>query len=320
MAAFILFLLPFSLTSYGRAEYKSAKFIAMLVVGVCLFPVFYIWERYFATHHFIDYKLFKSRTVVGACMLALVLFFNFILWDTYLQPFLMVVYDINLTDTNYVLQTYNVGSCFWSVVMGLYVYKTKHFKYACLCFGLPLMMLGSGLMIHFRGADEGLGYVIMCQIFIAFAGGTMVIGNDMAVMAGGSREGIPLALALLGLFNSVGQSIGAAICAAIYNNTFLSALKSRLPAADQHLAETLLLGSYSAQIVYPVGSPVREACAYAWGQSQKMNCIASTCVLILGIPAIVMWKNYNVDKKQVKGTVLGAPDGLKSHLKRIFRR
>ncbi|KAJ5928224.1 hypothetical protein N7466_007180 [Penicillium verhagenii] len=304
MAAFILFLLPFSLTSYGLAEYSSAKFIAMVVIGFCLFPVFAIWERYFARKHFIRWEIFKNRSIAGACLLSLVLFFNFDLWDTYFQAFLLVVYDLGYTKAGYMLQTYNVGSCFWSVVMGLYIYKTKHFKWACLCFGLPLMMLGSGLLIHFRGSDQSIGYIIMCQIFIAFAGGTLVIGNDMAAMAGGDREGIPLALSLISLFNNVGSSIGYAVCAAIYNNTYLGALRSRLPADEQANADAIFQGSFATQLKYPVGSPVREAAAYAWGYSQRMNCIASTCILILGIPAILLWKNFNVDKKQVKGTVI----------------
>ncbi|KAJ5915846.1 hypothetical protein N7454_010987 [Penicillium verhagenii] len=304
MAAFILFLLPFSLTSYGLAEYSSAKFIAMVVIGLCLFPVFAIWERYFARKHFIRWEIFKNRSIAGACLLSLVLFFNFDLWDTYFQAFLLVVYDLGYTKAGYMLQTYNVGSCFWSVVMGLYIYKTKHFKWACLCFGLPLMMLGSGLLIHFRGSDQSIGYIIMCQIFIAFAGGTLVIGNDMAAMAGGDREGIPLALSLISLFNNVGSSIGYAVCAAIYNNTYLGALRSRLPADEQANADAIFQGSFATQLTYPVGSPVREAAAYAWGYSQRMNCIASTCILILGIPAILLWKNFNVDKKQVKGTVI----------------
>ncbi|KAJ5721665.1 Siderochrome iron transporter 2 [Penicillium malachiteum] len=304
MAAFILFLLPFSLTSYGLTGYSSAKFIAMIVIGFLLFPTFAIWEKYFATKHFIRWQMFKNRTIAGACLLSLVLFFNFDLWDTYFQGFLLVVYDLGYTKAGYVLQTYNVGSCFWSVVMGLYVYKTKHFKWVCLWFGLPLMMLGSGLMIHFRGADQSIGYIIMCQIFIAFAGGTLVIGNDMAAMAGGDREGIPIALSLISLFNNVGSSIGYAVCAAIYNNTFLNALRSRLPADQQANALTIYNKSFAYQLQFPVGSPVRDAAAYAWGYSQKMNCIASTCVLVLGIPAILLWKNFNVDKKQVKGTVL----------------
>ncbi|KAJ5287905.1 siderochrome-iron transporter [Penicillium angulare] len=303
MAAFLLFLLPFSLTSNGVTGYSSAKFIAMVVVGVLLFPAFAVWEKWFTRKHFINWDVFKNRTVFGACMLSLILFFNFDLWDTYLQGFIIVVYDIGLTKTGYILQVYNVGSCFWSVVMGLYIYKTKHFKWACLCFGVPLMMLGSGLMIHFRGSEYAIGYIIMCQIFIAFAGGTLVIGNDMAAMAGADRESVPMTLTLISLFNNVGSAIGYAVCAAIYNNTFLTALRQRLPADQQSNAEMLMTYGMETQITYPVGSPVREACAYAWGYSQKYNCIASTCLMILAFPAILLWKNYNVDKKQVKGTV-----------------
>jgi MFS family permease len=302
MAAFILFLLPFSITSYGEAQYSSATFIAMIVVGVCLFPVFAIWEKWFARTHFIRWELFKNRSVAGSCYLAAVVFFSFDLWNTYFQNFLLVVYNLDYTMAGYLMSTFNVGSCFWSVVVGIYVYKTKHFKYLCLFFGLPLMILGSGLMIYFRGSEHGIGYVVMCQIFIAFAGGTLVIGEDMAVMAGGDREGIPMALSLISLFSSVGSSIGYAVCAAIVNNVWLPAIRSRLPSDMKSQAEAIYLGGVTTQQGFPLGSPEREAAAYAWSWSQRQNCIASTCVLILGIPAIMMWKNFNVDKKQNKGT------------------
>lgn len=73
MAAFILLLLPFSLTTYGRAQYKSASFIAMLVIGFCLFFIFITWERFFARKQSIRYDLLKQRTVLGACILSAVL-------------------------------------------------------------------------------------------------------------------------------------------------------------------------------------------------------------------------------------------------------
>ena len=304
MTAFVLFLLPFSLASFGVSQYSSATFIAMVVIGFCLFPVFAIWEKYFARRHFIRWELFKNRSVAGACLLSAVLFFNFDLWDTYFQNFCLVVYGLNYTTAGYMSQIYNVGSCFWSVLVGIYIYKTKHFKYLCLFFGLPLMFLGSGLMIHFRGQDADIGYVIMCQIFIAFAGGTMVIGEDMAVMAASDREGIPMALSLISLFSNVGGAIGYAVCASIYNNTYLSALRSHLPANLKDQANTIYLGGITTQLTYPVGSPIREAAAYAWGWSQRQNCIASTCILVLAIPAILLWKDFNVDKKQNKGTVI----------------
>ncbi|KAJ5156379.1 siderochrome-iron transporter [Penicillium capsulatum] len=304
LAAFILFLLPFGLASWGRSEYSSAKFIAMVVIGIVLFPVFAIWEKFFARTHFIRYQVFKNRSVTGACFLAAVLNFNFVLWDTWLQNYILCIYNIGQTFTGYTMQTYNVGSTFWSVIVGIWIYKTKHFKYLVLFFGLPLMVLGSGLMIHFRGSVHGIGYLIMCQIFIAFAGGTCVIGEDMAIMAGADRDGIPMALALLNLFFSVGGAIGRAVISSIYSNTFFSTLQNNLPADMKSNATDIFLGGISTQLSYQPGSPTREAINSAYSMVQRQGCIASTAILVLGFPAIMMWKNYNVDKKQVKGTVI----------------
>lgn len=304
MAAFILFLLPFSLASYGFAEYNSAKFIAMVVIGVVLFFVFAAWERFFTRVHFIRWELFKKRTVLGACSLSAILFFSFYSWDLYFYYFVYVVYDLNITYTGYMSAIYTVGSCFWSPVFGVYVRLTKHFKWACMFFGLPLMFLGAGLMIHFRGGEGSIGYVIMCQIFIAIAGGTLVIGEDMAVMASADRDGVPMMLSLIGLFSNVGGAIGYAVSAAISANVFPTALLRALPAAAKADYQTIYLGGYIVQTTYPVGSPIREAINYAWGQSQMYGCVSATAILILAIPCIGVWKNYNVDRAQNKGQVL----------------
>lgn len=306
MAAWVLLLLPFSLQEYGRSEYKSATFIAMIVIGFCLFFVFAAWERWGARTHFVRYDLLKERTVLGACLLSAVTYFSFYCWDMYFFNFCLVVYNLSVSMAGYMGQIYNVGSCFWGVVFGIYVRLTKHFKYACLCFGLPLLILGAGLMIHFRGAGDhsDIRYVIMSQIFIAFGGGTLVIGADMAVMASADRDGVPMMLSLLGLFNSLGGSVGYAVAAAIYNNTFPTALRSNLPADMKSKYTELFTGGYTVQMEYPMGSPTREAANTAWSTSQFYGSIASTAFLVLAIPCIAVWKNYRVDKKQNKGTVL----------------
>jgi hypothetical protein len=56
-------------------------------------------------------------------------------------------------------------------------------------------------------------------------------------------------------------------------------------------------------MAYPIGSEIRNAINNAWGDSQKYSCIATTAVVALGFPCIAIWKNVNVDKKQVPGTV-----------------
>lgn len=304
MAAFVLFLLPFSLVSYGRATYDSATFIAMVVAGVVLFPVFAAWEKWFAHTHFIRWELFRQRTVLGACCMSALSYFSFYSWDLNFYSFVLVVYNLGYSDTGYMTQIYNVGSCFWGVVFGLWVKYTKHFKWTVLGFGLPLMILGAGLMIHFRGQDADIGYIIMCQIFIAFGGGTIVIGNSMAVMAASDRDGVPMMLAVLNLFASIGGAIGDAVSVAIYSSTFPEALRSRIPQDMADQVDKIYLGGYLAQVTYPVGSPTRDAINYAWGQSQRYGSISATAILTLGIPAVAIWKNYRVDKKQNKGTVI----------------
>ncbi|BCR86805.1 siderochrome iron transporter 2 [Aspergillus chevalieri] len=305
MAGWILILLPFSLASYGRAEYKSATFIAMFIVGFFTLFLFAAWEKFVARVHFVDYKLIKKRTVLGACVLTTVTNFSFYCWDLYFLNFCTVVFNLSQGMAGYMMQIYNVGSCFWGVVIGIWMRFTKEFKYTCLCFAAPLLILGAGLMIKFRGeGGDDIGYVIMCQIFIAFGGGTLVIGQEMAVMAASDRQGVPMMLALIGLCQSLGLATGGAVQSAIYNNLFVDALRSKLPGDMKSQAMEISNAGYLVQKEYPLGSVQRNAVNYAWGYSQKYGCIAATAILALALPSIAIWKNYRLDKKQNKGTVL----------------
>lgn len=305
MAAFVLFLLPFSLQTSARITYGSGAFIAMIVVGLLLFPIFAIWEKFFARTHFIRWELFRQRTIVGAVMVAIAIQFSFYCWELYFNQFLQVVYGLSISNAGYMLQIYNVGSCFWGVVFGLWVRYSRHVKYESLCFGLPLAFLGAGLTIHFRGQEGGndVGYLVMCNLFIAIGGGTLVIAHQIATMAACDREGVPMALALLGMFSSVGQAIGAAVIAAIYAKVYPEAAASKLPAGSEAVINELYLGGALKSLTFAVGTPERTAANYAMQEVQKWGGVAATCVLILAIPGILLWKNYRLDKKQNKGTV-----------------
>lgn len=306
MAAFVLFLLPFSLQSSARVTYGSGAFIAMIVVGLLLFPAFALWEKFCARTHFIRWELFRQRTVLGACMVAIAIQFSFYCWDQYFNYFLQIVYGLSVSNAGYMLQIYNVGSCFWGVVFGLWVRYSRHIKYECLCFGLPLAFLGAGLTIYFRGQSGGddVGYLVMAQIFIAFGGGTLVIGHQMAGMAACDREGVPMVLALLGLFASVGQAIGSAVIGAIFAKVYPEAAASKLPAGSDELVQTLFLGGTTSALEYAQGTPERIAANYGYSETQRWGGVAATCVLTLAIVGISLWKNYNVDRRQNKGTML----------------
>jgi hypothetical protein len=165
-------------------------------------------------------------------------------------------------------------------------------------------MLGCGLMIHFRQPDTNIGYVIMCQIFIAFSGGGLVICQQMAVMASVPHANVAGILALLGLFSSIGSAIGSSISGAIWTNTFPGALLAALP--DDAKADYLTIySSLTVQLSYARGTDVRDAIIDAYSVAQRRMTIASTSVIALSIFCILLWKDFKVkDLKQVRGTVV----------------
>ncbi|CAG8975881.1 hypothetical protein HYALB_00006497 [Hymenoscyphus albidus] len=302
-AGLALFLLPFSLYSYQPLGWKAPMIICMIIFGGVLLGVFAVYEKYFAPVAYIDYSLLTDRTVFGACILSGVLFVEFYIWDSYFPSFLQVVNGLNVTETSYIVNIYSIGSCFFSLIVGILVRITGRFKWLALYFGVPFTILGVGLMIAFRQPDQNIGYIIMCQIFIAFSGGTLVICEQMAAMAAASHQQVATVIAVEGMFASVGGAIGSTVAAAIWTGVFPKQLAKNLP--TEALPElTTIYGSLTTQLSYPIGNATRTAIIESYGETQKLMLIASTAVLVLAIGSVMMWRDINVkDLKQVKGVV-----------------
>lgn len=204
-----------SLANGAQASWASPHIIAMIVVGFCCLVAFAMHERFTARKPFLPFALLFDRTIAGACLLCLTRWVSFYCWNSYFLPLLQVVWGISQAEAGYMGNIYNVGSCVFSIVVGIFVRWTGRFKWITfVC--VPLQMLGTGLMIYFRQPGVDIGYVVMCQIFIAFSGGTLVICEQLAVMAVSGPEKVASVLALLGLFQAIGGAIGQAISGAIW--------------------------------------------------------------------------------------------------------
>ncbi|EXJ68536.1 uncharacterized protein A1O5_08329 [Cladophialophora psammophila CBS 110553] len=302
-AGLALFLLPFSLYSYQADGWRSSMIICMIIFGALLLVGFGLWEKYCAPKKFIPWELFTDRTVVGANILAAVLFVSFYIWDSFFYSFLIVVNNQTITHASYITNIYSIGACFFAIPVGMYIRWRGHFKNIALFFGVPLTILGVALMLRFRQPNTHIGYVIMCQIFIAFAGGTLVICEQIAVMAAASHQHVAVVIAIEGMFSSVGGAIGSTIATAIWTGNFREKLSTYLPASAQGDIDSIY-GSLVVQSSYPPGTPTREAINRAYGDTQKLMLIASTAFLALAIVSVAMWRNICVkDINQVRGRV-----------------
>ncbi|KAF3049180.1 hypothetical protein E8E11_009499 [Didymella keratinophila] len=282
MGGLVFFLLPFSLWSYQDGRWNSPLVIAFLIIGGLMLIGFALFEKFVAPKTFIPYELLLDRTV-------------------------LVVSGLNITKTSYVTNIYSIGACFWSLVVGLLIRWTGRFKWLALYFGVPVTMLGTGLMVHFRQPDVDVGWIIMSQIFIAFAGGAIVITEQIAAMAATTHQYVAVILAIEGMFSSVGGAIRGSVSAAIWTGVFPTNLTKHLPAeAQANLLE--IYASLPVQLSYPKGTPIRYAIEQAYGESQKWMAVASTAILVIAFGAVLMWRDVNVkDYKQVKGRVLYTP-------------
>lgn len=299
-----LFLLPFSLYTYQPGKWRSPFIICMLVFGVIFIVAFVLYEKFVAPVQFLPYALLADRTIMGAMVLALVLFVAFFIWDIFFSSFLQVVNGLSVTHATYVGKIHVGVTCFWAIIVGVLIRVTGRFKWLALYFGVPLTLLGTGLMIHFRQPHVHIGYVVMCQIFIACAGGTIVVCEQMAVMASVSHQHIAVILAIQAMFASVGGAIGSTIAAALWTGIFPRKLAKLLPPESQ-ASLARIYGNLSAQLEYPIGSPTREAISQAYGETQRLMLISAMCVLSLAVVAVAVWRDIRVkDFKQVKGLVV----------------
>ena len=298
-----LFLLPFNLYTLQAKGWRSPLIICLLVFGIVLMIIFAVWEKFFAPVTFIPYSLLLDRTVLGACILSATLFLSYSCWSSYFSSFLQVVNDLSITHASYVVQTYTVGTVLCSIAVGLVIHYTGRYKPVCLYFGIPLSILGLGLMIRFRQPDGYVGYIVMCQVFISFAAGTIIICDEIAILAAASHQHVAVVIAVLGMFGNIGGAIGLTVAAAIWQDVFPKKLVEYLPASELPNLLTIY-ADITTQLSYPVGSPARIAIQHAYGDAQKSMLIAGTAVWAVGLVVVVMWRDIRViGIKQTKGHV-----------------
>ncbi|KAI0004743.1 MFS general substrate transporter [Xylariaceae sp. FL0662B] len=302
MAGMTLVLVPFSLTGSQDSSGSLTSHTVLVVFGILLMVGFAFHERK-ARRPFVKFSLLCSRNVAGASLLSVAIFVAYFAWDGYYTSYLQVVHGLSISQAGYVGHIYGLGSCIWTAVVGYLIRRTDRFKWLALA-ALPVHLIGGALMMVFRRPDTHIAWIIMCQILITIGGSTLVVCDQMAVMAVASHAELASIMALVSLSRYIGTAMGSSLSGAIWNTTLPEALAELLPQFSPD--ELALIGSdLKKQLSYPMGSAVRDAIIVAYDRAQVRMCVAGTLISLLEIVAVVMWRDSRVSKsKQVRGTVL----------------
>ncbi|GMF68143.1 unnamed protein product [Aspergillus oryzae] len=298
-AGLVLFLLPFTIAGSAEDDWASAHIIVMLVVGFVVLIAFGLSERYLAPVPFLPYEILLSRTVLGACLIDVTYQVAYYCWFDYFTSYLQVVYGTSIATAGYISSIFDVVSGVWLFVVGFLIMKTGRFRWL-IQGAVPLYLLGVGLMIYFRNPSWSVGYTIMCQVFLAFAGGTMIICQQVAVQAAADHNHVSSALAFLNCFGNIGGAIGGSISGAIWTHTLPDALKRLLPDSIKSDWESIY-DDLDVQLSYERGTPERQAIALAYASSQKNMLIAGTAIMALSLIWMFVLRDIKLTKQQSKG-------------------
>ncbi|KAL1654308.1 hypothetical protein SLS61_003315 [Didymella pomorum] len=298
------FLLPFNLYALQAKGWNSPMLICFLVFGTLLLLGFGAWENYYAPVTFIPWHLLRDRTVTGACLLSFTLFFSYMCWGMYYSSILQVVNDLGVTRSSYIIAIYQVVGYVFAIGIGAYMSATGRFKNITLYFAIPISILGSGLLMYFREPMGNVGYIAMSMVFMAVGSGTIMITDEIAILAAvKEQQHFAVAIALVSMCASIGSAFGLTVSSAIWQEQFPKALMKYIPPEDMANIETIYMDIVT-QMSYPIGSPTRIAIQKAYGDGQKYLFIAATTVWILGIAGTIMWRNIDLKSiKQTKGRV-----------------
>ncbi|KAF6799523.1 siderophore iron transporter mirb [Colletotrichum sojae] len=306
-AGFSMFLLPFSLTNTVGHKWQSPTIICLIVFGLVSLGLFVCWEKWFAKVCLFPYKFLKDRTVLGGCLVQGIMFLSIYCWDAYYSSYLQVAHNQDITSAGYILNTFSLTSAILAPPIGFLIRYTGRFKYIAIG-GVPICVLGTALLIHFRQPSTSVGFLVMCQIFNGVASEIFALTSQLAVMSSITHQEIAIGLALHSLFGSIGASIGLAIAGGLWNNLLKDAIYKNLPEASKDLTAKIF-SDITVQLSYPMGSEIREAIIAAYADVQRKMVIAGCAFIPLILIALLMWRNINVKTveeekgKQTKGTV-----------------
>ncbi|KAF2107125.1 major facilitator superfamily domain-containing protein [Lophiotrema nucula] len=296
------FLLPFSLEAYQRDGWRSSLVINMIVFGLILLALFAIWERFWAPKTFFPFYLMTDRSVVAACFLGCNTWITFYSYKPYFNSYLQVVFQLSVAKAGYITNIFNIGSVVWSVVISFAFKYTDRYKWAALI-AIPLQFIMTGLMIHYRQPSTPIALLVMIEVLGSMASGTLVMVEQLAVMAAVPHENLATGIALLSMITAMGGAIGNTISAAIWTHIVPTRLHEYLPAEYKNDAAKIY-GDIGTQVELPWDSEERRAIVHAYADAQKYMVIVGTCALIPCFLWGAMLRNYRLSEHQNRKGVL----------------
>lgn len=223
----------------------------------------------------------------------------------YFYSYLIVVQGESVTSAGRIVQTFSFSSTVSSIIISFFIKYTKYYK-PYVVFGTCIYIMGIGLMIRYRTMGVSTGALVGTQIAVGIGGGMINVPAQLGVQASADHQHVAVATAVFLTCVELGGAVGSAISGAIWSKNIPVKLNQYLPEAAKSNA-TAIYNDINNAVIYPMGSPERDAINRAYQETMHTLLIIAICVTVPIFVLSLLMKNYNLDRMEqgVKGRVIG---------------
>ncbi|GLA43464.1 siderophore transporter [Aspergillus niger] len=297
MIAFLaMILVPLTIAGGLDSQWKKAKIIAPLVLGLCCIPAWVVWERA-CKHPMVPFKLLKDRAVWGALGIAVMLNTAWALQSEYLYTVLIVSFGESITSATRIRSLYSFASVLTGSILGIVVFKVRRLK-PFIVGGTLLFMVAYGILIYYRGGPTSSSHsgIIGGQILLGIAGGLFPYPAQASIQAATKHEHLAVVTGLFLACYNIGTAVGGSISGAVWTQILPGELNSRLGNAT--LATQAFKDPFTFSATYPIGTPDRDAVVAAYKHTQRLLCITGICLTVPLVAFSLCTRNLVLTKEQ----------------------
>ena len=279
-AGFALFLLPMTLASTSPSQWQTPWLIALIIVGGLLLMALAAYEHFLAAHPIMPAHYFRNLTIVLCFILVTGDSLGMQCTHTYLYAWATVAHNMNARDATFYFYTNGVTQCLSGIAGGLYMAYFRRYKHLAIA-GAIVRLIGYGVMVRLRGAENGYGELFVVQLIQGLGSGILQNSLMVPVQVSVGHDEMAQITSLFVSFSVVGSSIGSCIAGGIYTNTFKERLWHYLGDRGSTQLVNQLFDSITGKA--PAwGSPERNAINFAvrWGlESGLIGCEAFLLIM-----------------------------------------
>lgn len=302
-AGLTLTLIPINIAGKANINrWKQAHNIVMLVLGILCFGAFLVWDSKYAKKPFIPYRMVRNLTILSACAIGAFDFANYACFTSFFPSYLQVAGGYSAGTSTRIDNSLRVSFQIASVLVGVLMKYTKRGK-IYVYIGVPMVVLGQGLMIYFvnrpnQGHTNEASYIVAKVIF-GIGRGFYQTSSQVIVQAVCKKQQVAVATALFLATMNIGGAIGTTIGGAIWNERLPAKLAEYLPTENKKNA-TAIFKSIAVATKFAQGTPAREAINRSYSETLQILGIVSTCFTVPMLFLMFFVTNVHLDEADEK--------------------